>query len=176
MKNARRWFWMLAATMVLSGCDCCSFIFSCPDEPTHYPYVDYGAADLLGSIKLTWDKDYSDLDLLVVDSAGKVAYPDNKTIPEGEMGMDHTDGNGFGPEGFIVKVVPSGPLKVKVNYHWHYNQNDDVTATITIYRHGIQDSSMGAITHVFHKAEAVSDSSANPPGAWTVPGPGFSFH
>jgi hypothetical protein len=169
MKHARRYFWMFAAALVLSGCDCCDMpFFSCPpDDP---PVVDYRSTASAGGFELTWDQANADLDLFVIDSAGAVAYSDSPHITAGWLGPDVTDSIGYGPEYFTVSNHGSGSLRVKVNYHWHYGQANDVTATVKIFKNGFVDNSVGPFTHVFHKVEANGDTTSNPPGAWAVPG------
>ena len=164
MQDRRRLFWGVLAAMVLGGCDCCDLPFlSCDDDGP--AYVNPYPGNTLGTIELKWDQNFADLDLIVIDSSGQIAFPDRKQIDVGYIDKDVSDSVGFGPETFKVYHKTKG-MKVKVNYHWHYGQTHDVTATITYDTlGGVRPTYM----HVFSMNEANGDTTSSPPGAWLVP-------
>ncbi len=82
-------------------------------------------------VVLSWDTDYTDVDLHILDPDGNHAwYSDLTGIPNGELDIDDTDG--YGPETFVLMEGVPGTYTVKVRYFSNGENYNDTHATVVL--------------------------------------------
>jgi len=92
-------------------------------------------------IRITWDKDDTDVDLHFSWSGGSECYYSNKTPDWGNVAtsprLDVDDTSGFGPENITIDSLPGpGTYSIFIKYYSdHGNGGTNVTATI--YENGV---------------------------------------
>jgi uncharacterized protein YfaP (DUF2135 family) len=88
-------------------------------------FGDFAAPDI--EITLTWNTPTADLDLHVWNPAGEESYYSHKSISDGYLDIDDTEG--FGPETFTSTTASSGRYTVKVKC---YSLDRDVSSDATV--------------------------------------------
>jgi uncharacterized protein YfaP (DUF2135 family) len=77
--------------------------------------VDYdpAAGDFVFRVTLTWDTDYSDMDLHIWSPSAQHSRFDHKSIDAGSLDVDDTEG--YGPENFTCTALQAGRFRIAVN-------------------------------------------------------------
>jgi hypothetical protein len=65
---------------------------------------------------LTWETDANDVDLHVIDRAGRHAWYSNRALPGGGRLLDDLT-RGYGPEVFVVGDGDPGPMRLAAHYY-----------------------------------------------------------
>jgi hypothetical protein len=87
------------------------------------------------SVILSWDTNYSDLDLHVVEPTGEVVnYSQTSSAAGGKFFADNTAG--YGPEIYTITKPRSGNYKIRIRYYSSdaTSISQSTTATVTIYQ------------------------------------------
>jgi len=125
-------------------------------------------------IQLTWDTDYTDVDLHVYYySSATATSPSYHTwysameptdygyglygIPNAYLDFDDTDG--YGPENFTLEQLPSGGMyKAFLRYFSNHSVNSNTTATVKVYKN---EQLFYTGTHTFTPSQANGDDTSN---------------
>ena len=98
-------------------------------------------------VVIDWNTDYTDLDLLVHEPSGEIAYFSNtETTIGGFMSNDMTEG--YGPEQYLLNYAVPGTYKITAKYFSdsEYDPNGPVTIRTRITRHfGSEDQTTETI-------------------------------
>ena len=98
-------------------------------------------------VVIDWNTDYTDLDLLVHEPSGEIAYFSNtETTIGGFMSNDMTEG--YGPEQYLLNYAIAGTYKITAKYFSdsEYDPNGPVTIRTRITRHfGSEDQTTETI-------------------------------
>jgi uncharacterized protein YfaP (DUF2135 family) len=91
-------------------------------------------------IRITWDKDDTDVDLHFSWSGGQECYYSNKTPDWGSADtsprLDVDDRDGYGPENITIDGLPgAGNYKIYV-YYYSDHDNGGTNVTATVYENG----------------------------------------
>ncbi|MCI0442849.1 carboxypeptidase regulatory-like domain-containing protein, partial [bacterium] len=87
------------------------------------------------TVLLSWDTNYTDVDLHVVEPGGEeVDYKHNTSATGGHLHADNT--TGYGPEIYTITKPQSGKYKVRINYYGNdrTSATESATGTVTIYQ------------------------------------------
>lgn len=81
---------------------------------------------------LSWDSNGTDLDLHVIDPAGKHCYYSNRILSDGSA-LDIDVTTGYGPEIFASPGILKGPYLIYVNYYANHSDTGEITvASVSI--------------------------------------------
>ncbi len=87
------------------------------------------------TVLLSWDTNYTDVDLHVVEPGGEeVDYRHNTSAAGGHLHADNT--TGYGPEIYTITKPHAGKYKVRINYYGNdrTSATESATGTVTIYQ------------------------------------------
>ncbi|MDD2556747.1 MAG: hypothetical protein PHH87_00510 [Desulfuromonas sp.] len=92
-------------------------------------------------IRISWDKDDTDVDLHFSWSGGNECYYSNKApnwgSPETSPRLDVDDTNGYGPENITIDSLP-GPGQYKIYvYYYSDHGNGGTNVTASVYENGV---------------------------------------
>jgi hypothetical protein len=72
-------------------------------------------------IVMTWDSDFTDMDLWVDEPTGeRCMYSNNRTAIGGRLSRDFTEG--YGPEEYLLHHAPKGKYLIRTNYFGEHDQ------------------------------------------------------
>ena len=101
-------------------------------------------------IRLTWDKDYADVDLYVTEPSGETCWYSHKQSNGTHAKIDVDDVDGYGPEHYYLSTAEGhtlllGVYEIDVHYYDRHEQTEPVLATVLVYK---ADEYYGEWSHI----------------------------
>jgi len=101
-------------------------------------------------VRLTWDKDYSDIDMYITEPSGETCWYAHKKSTGTKAEIDVDDVDGYGPEHYYLSTAEGhtllpGVYQIDVQYYYFHNQTEPNLATILVYK---ADEYYGEWSHI----------------------------
>lgn len=114
-------------------------------------------------VRLTWDKDNTDVDLYTTEPGGFTCWYADKVSPHTGAQLDLDDTSGYGPEHYYLSAAEGhtllhGTYEIDVHYYSDHGTSQTVVSKILIYK---EDDYYGEWSHIMSKSNPWENGPAN---------------